>query len=690
MLSSLLPGTALAQDFVIDSGQTAGPQVMTGVGDTGVVRQGGRVIATGGAAAVQMSGANQTLENLGEVEATDPNGRGIYASSANASITNAGSITTTGQLGYGIRSDSIATTIVNSGSIQTSGNTAFGIHANSDNAVVTNGGNILTSGQDAVGFFSTGDAATLVNTGSIRTSGQDAWAIGSGSADLLLSNTGSLITTGTGARAIFSIGTNASISNSGLIQTSGSDAWAIYTQGSAATVSNTGRIVTSGTAAHGIRSFSSNVEITNAGTVAVSGAGAYGIYVLGTNATVTNSGRVVSAQSEAIRFDQGSATLNLKAGSAIQGGIWFSGAGNTATFGPGLNARITFSGTGLPATIATDDSPYLVSGNTVTVLDRTAFASGFALTDDMLFSVVGSVAGTAGAAADRCRQDAAPGADCQASVWMTGSGSYGERAGDGTFNDYDHHDGAVLAGLEFAPQGGISYGMFAGGVAAAGSAGTLYETDAAGAVAGAHLGYSRDGYFIDLASTFGLLDIDGERIFADNTVAGGLETSEGRYNALFVSPSLTLGTRVDTAYGLLTPSLRLRHTRLFLDDHDETGSASNATLELSERDASEIEARLQLELAIPPTMLESGRLATALRIGGDILHRDGSTADVGDGTQSFAMDTGQDGVMYRGFVGIDASLAIDDGTSLFGKAEFALDDEGGRSAQFRTGLSVKF
>src|SRR5690606_29724022 len=132
-----------------------------------------------------------------------------------------------------------------------------------------------------------------------------------------------------------------------------------------------------------------NATIINSGTVVTTGTTSLGINSSGANATITNSGTVISEQSRAINFNQGGATLNLLAGTAIQGGVFFSGGGNTVTFGPGLNALMTFTGAGIPGTVETSGNPYVVNGNTIAVLDR----AGFVLTGEMALALAGDVAG---------------------------------------------------------------------------------------------------------------------------------------------------------------------------------------------------------------------------------------------------------------------------------------------------------
>ena len=111
------------------------------------------------------------------------------------------------------------------------------------------------------------------------------------------------------------------------------------------------------------------------------------------NATLSNSGYISADQDYAIYAWVGNNTLDLLAGSVIDGEVIMEGSGNTVTFGPGLNARVTFDGS-LPGTI-TSPNPMVMSGNTVTVLDR----AGFVLSEDMALALaaMGGGAGMLGA-----------------------------------------------------------------------------------------------------------------------------------------------------------------------------------------------------------------------------------------------------------------------------------------------------
>src|SRR5690606_15868156 len=160
-------------------------------------------------------------------------------------------------------------------------------------------------------------------------------------------------------------------------------------------------------------------------------------------------------------------TLNLLAGTAIQGGIAFLGVGNTVSFGPGLNALMTFTGAGgMPDTVETSGNPYVIDGSIIAVLDR----AGFVLTEDMTLAVAGAIAGGRGRGFGHCLPG--DGEDCSAGAWRTGLGGCGGFAGTDGLAGGEHMHGGALAGLEFMPESGIGGGFFVGAAVARGIVGT--------------------------------------------------------------------------------------------------------------------------------------------------------------------------------------------------------------------------
>lgn len=492
------------------------------------------------------------------------------------------------------------------------------------------------------------------------------------------------MTAGVLAYGISSAGDGATITNSGNIATAGPIGDGIDSQGADAVITNSGNIATTGPIGDGIHSTGADATITNTGSIAATGAIATGVLAAGTDATVINSGSIIAY--DAIRFSQGNATLNLLSGTAIQGGLVFVGTGNTVSFGPALNAVMTFYGSGIPGTIETSGNPFVIDGNTIAVVDRT----GFALKEDMALSLAGDIAGSVGRGPRTClAADGRPSGesgDCSTTTWVTGFGGFGGRDGDESSVASAYGHGGALAGLEFSPGDGFTGGLFIGGAAARGSAGTAQEM-LSGGVAGGYAGFARDGYFVDFYAAVGMLGTDSERTVANNSIDFGVSTASATEDGTFFNPAVTIGADLDTANGILTASLRLRYTALKLDGYAETGSSDELVVDA--RTVHELEIRAQAALALTPVATEAGEGSWTLRGGVDAIDRHGDVSAELLG-QNITFASAATGTLYRGFAGLDLDYALTGGDSLFGDLELRLDDQLGQSAAAHVGLSGAF
>ncbi|MDB5538477.1 MAG: hypothetical protein JWQ89_204 [Devosia sp.] len=684
LTAALALSPAVAQDFTVVAGPPVGQQIMNNIGDRGVIEAGGTVSTV--LNAVQMLADDQMLENFGLIESTGVVASAIYSTGSTATITNSGTISTAAA---GIVSFGEKATIENAGTISTTGALAFGIVSFGEKATIENSGTISTTGASAAGIRSFGSDVMITNSGTISTTELFAYGISSTGPKAIVANSGTISTEGDSAHGLISEGIGAILTSSGVVSTTGFGAYGMESAGPNAIVANSGTVSTIGLNAHGILSAGTNVTLTNSGTVLTTGGFATGILSIAPNAAVTNSGSIISEQWDAIGFTQGNATLNLLAGTVIQGGIKFIGTGNTVSFGPGLNTMLTFSV--IPDTILTSGNPYAVSGNSVAVLDR----GGFTLTDGMALALAGNIASIL----DRNgKGQCLPAPDgqvptgeedgCATEAWLAGFGGFGGRSDSFSLAGSDYLSGGGLAGLEFTPGGGFSGGIFLGGMVAHGTVGESQDTSQHGGVIGGHAGFARDGYFADLYAALGVLQIDGERRIADNTVAGGLTLASASHAGYFLSPAITIGIDRETGAGVLTPSLRLRYAGLMLDGYSESGAAGAVVVD--DRLVHELELRAQLALALTPDLTEDGTLSALLRGGVDVFHRQ---ADITTGTllgQPIAFTSGEDGTGYRGFAAFDLDLALSGGTSLFGNMELGLDSTGGYSTVAHAGIGGSF
>ena len=630
---------AFSQSFTIGNGQTAGQQAMNNAGDTGTVATGGTIQTfNAGENGVQMLGSSQRLTNSGRI--------GTFGGNA-----------------WDVNSQGDDATIINNGLFLAVGDASIGIVSAGNNANILNNGSIEAVGSNATfGIISDGSGANVDNRGFIGVFGHGSVAIIGDKSDLTVSNSGAIEAEGFGASGILwgSVGplnNGLRLTNSGSITVSGDASTAIGAGGNDIAIINTGDVYASGVASTGILTLFGNATITNSGSVIVSGANSVSIAATGPSSVITNSGRVFSDQSAAIFFGSSDATLNLLGGTAIQGPIVFSGSGNTVSFGPALNAVMTFSGSGLPQTILTGGRPFVTSGSTVAVVDITGFASSAPLLEDLVGGI-GSVAEARMSAPQANMLAPRNGPD----AWLATFGGIRSQAGSGPYGGFSQALGGLVAGAERRSGDGFLGGVFLGG-----AAGQTEVDDGAqeiihhGVFVGAYLGYDGGVDFAEAAFVAGALEAQSRRLVANNLVLGGVETARADFNSIFLSPSITLGTRLPVAAGTLIPTLRLRYSGLFVGDYAESGS--DGDLQVSRRDVNVFEARGQLALALPPVSSQSQTWQTTLRAGIDAIAQNSADVSAVLVGQDISFAAGGKKTVLRGFAGVDLVADVGVGTT---------------------------
>jgi autotransporter-like protein len=630
---SLGSGTAFSQSFVIGNGVTAGQQTMNSSGDTGTVDPRGTIETFGaGVDAVRMLDADQRLTNYGLIETLGGGAANVHSLGADATVLNNGAILAIGDGSIGILSEGPNAYIVNNGSIEALGVATYGIINDASGAHLYNRGFIGVSGVAAAGILGAGSNLTISNSGLIEAYGIAASGIIWQNNGLRLDNSGSIVVSGLASLGIGAGGIDIAIVNSGAVNVSG-------------------------TASTGIGTLFGNATVTNSGSVIVDGVGAVGIAALGDSSVVTNSGRVFSNQSAAIYFGAPSATLNLLGGTSIQGPVAFSGGGNTVTFGPALNAVMSFAGSGLPQTILTGGRPFVIGGNSVAVVDITGFASSGALIKDLADGIAGVTE-----ARMFSPYDGVPTPHNGPEAWVSTFGVVRSQGGSGASAGFSEALGGVVTGAESRSGDGFLGGVLLG--VAAGS--TEVDDDAQEIVhrsvfAGGYFGYDGGAHFAEATFVAGVLDEQSRRRVANNLILGGVEVARGDFKSVFLSPSLSFGTRLLVAAGTLIPSMRLRYTRLFVDDYEETGS--DGDLAVSRHDVQIFEARGQLALALAPISKQGQTWQTTLRAGIDAMAQDSRVAVTLLGQDiSFVADGRR--VVLREFAGADLSADMGAGMTL--------------------------
>ncbi|TPL02072.1 MULTISPECIES: autotransporter outer membrane beta-barrel domain-containing protein [unclassified Mesorhizobium] len=631
---SLASGAAFPQSFVIGNGVVASQQTMTAAGDTGVVQANGAIETFGaGIDAVRMLNANQRLTNDGLIATLGGGAATVHSQGSSATILNNGAILAIGDASIGILSEGGNAHIVNTGSIEALGVATYGIISDAPGGRVDNRGFIGVSGTATAGIIGDGPDLEIDNSGSIEAYGTAAAGIIWQSNGLQLQNSGSIVASG-----LASVGIGAS--------------------GNGIAIANSGTVNAFGTASTGIGTLFGNATIGNSGSVIVEGVGAVGIAAQGSNSVVTNSGRVFSDQSVAIYFGAPDALLNLLGGTAIQGPIVFSGGGNTVAFGPGLNAVMSFSGSGLPQTMLTGGRPFVTSGDSVAVVDITGFASSGPLVEDLVDGIAGVAEARMSASSDDL-----PAPHKGPDAWISTFGGLRSQGGSGASAGFSEALGGMVAGAERRSGDGFLGGLFIGG--AAGS--TEVDDDAQeivhrGVFAGGYLGYDGGVNFAEAAFVAGVLQERSRRRVANNLVLDGIETARADFNGVFLSPSIMLGTRLPVSSGTLIPSVRLRYAGLFFDDYAETGS--DGDLAVAGRNVKVFEARGQLALALAPVSMPSQTWQTTLRAGIDAIAQSSEDVSATLLGQDISFAAGGKKFVLRGFAGADVAAEVGAGMTL--------------------------
>ena len=684
-------GPAFSQSFTISNGQTAGQQTMNNAGDVGTVSSGGTIETfNAGENAVQMLNGGQRLTNSGRIGTFGGDASDVNSQGDRATIINNGLIFGSGSGSIGVQSSGGDANIVNNGSFLTIGDGSIGIVAAGNNARIVNTQSIEAVGNNATfGIISDGVGANVDNRGFIGVSGTASVAIIGDKSNLTVSNSGSIEAIGEAASGILwgsngPLNDGLQLTNSGSIAVSGLAATAIGAGGNDIVIVNSGAVSASGTASTGIVTLYGNATITNTGSVIVSGAGSVSITAQGTNAVITNSGQVFNDQGAAISFGSSNGTLNLLGGTAIQGSIAFTGSSNTVSFGPGLNAIMTFSGSGLPQTILTGGRPFVTSGNTVAVVDVTGFASAAPFVEDLTDAVAGVVEKRLTVPHDDVLgQRAGPDA------WLAAFGGVRSQGASGAAAGFSQALGGIAAGVEKRSDDGFLGGVFVGA-----ATGTTEVDDNAqditqhGVFAGGYLGYDSGQHFANLSFTAGVLEERSSRRVANNLVLGGIETARADFNGTFISPALTLGTRLPVSLGTLMPSVRLRYAGLFLGGYTEEGS--DADLTVARRNVHVFDVRGQLALVMPTVTTPTQAWQTTLRIGLDGIAQTGGDVSATLLGQDISFASGGQKTALRGFAGADVTAALGHAMTLDTGFEVGYGSDNAFTARGQVRLSKAF
>jgi uncharacterized protein with beta-barrel porin domain len=457
----------------------------------------------------------------------------------------------------------------------------------------------------------------------------------------------------------------AEVSGNATVTNSGSNAGGITVLGASATVSNCGS--NPGGIEAFVESAGGNAVVNNSGST-----GPVELETQGGTSSVTNSGVINALGTQAaIEIVSGPAVLTNIVGGRVIGAINIFPTNNTINF-IGGNWLFTFN-TLAGATINTSGAPFVVSGNTVAVVDQTSFA----LADRAVMNFTGEVqemlqgrfdgmtvgmGGSGGSTAlgfagapstpglaneatqafagipsvamsyvsdSRPLLGKAPAAAApyyDTTVWASGFGGERKQNSDGVVLPATDvaYGGALGVDRAFGPN--LRLGAFAGGGASREdvelSVQSINSTYAFGG------GYGRFDWvsqYLDFSLYGGSISNSSSRGIANNTVPSGFETATASYGGWFISPELTYGYRIPVMPGMVaTPRASIRYVGGALDGYSESGSEQD--LSVARRSINDLEERLDVELSVTKPTSLGGTVKSTFNVGAIGLERLGNQA----------------------------------------------------------------
>jgi uncharacterized protein with beta-barrel porin domain len=586
---------------------------------------------------------------------------------------------------------------------QTVSNQALG--AIGDVGIVESGGTIdaVTNDVDAVDMQDDNQTFENMVGGLVKQSGNQAAAVFSDNANANIVNSGAIIALGLGSDGIVSASTgfNAFITNQGSIETRGDGATGIISAGDNSVVNNSGSILSTGQTAFGIILDGAGSRLNNSGAIETTDATSASLIVAGNGTTVTNSGRIIStldSTSEAIIINADDVTLNLLAGTVIQGNIDIDGSNGTINIGNGLNTALTFNFFSLPD-LNTNGMPYVLNEGLLAVVDPT----GFAAQDEVLSDLTGAISGAvdnrfaaartvnAGASVAMNGMVVAAAADLPQGTgpefWFKAIDGYRDQAADNPQVGFHNLFGGFVLGADgdvgFASRAGLFAGASLGKLETDSNS---QKIDSSNFFAGAYGSFNAESAFLDLSAALGTSSFDSDRRVANNLVLGGIEHAVADYDGVFISPAATLGTNIAMGSTVLTPSIRARYAALFLGGYSETGSAAN--LDIASRHVEVLELRGQLTIAPQPYDFMGGMMTSALRVGVDGSFRNNSAVDATLLGQTLSFAAGGRDDVVRGFVGLDGQYKLVNGWQVESTMELGLASDHSFTTEGRVGLNI--
>ena len=381
----LLGSIASATSFVVPAGTVeTDTQTMLGIGDTGLVEEGGELMTAGNS--VNMNNDNQRMVNRGIIESTGGATEGISSTGNDNVIENYGSISTTGGGSTNIsifNSGGDRVLIKNYGQVTTLGTDGDAIGCeNASDVVIENFGSLLTNANEAEGIVcTTCTNLQMINHGIISTVGVSSECMRTfASPDTTMINNGTSTSTANSAAALFAGGGSdrTTMVNNGTIITRGANNARGITGNSSRdlVMINTGTISTIGTNSIAINSnFSRDSFLVNSGSLFVSNTNSRGMNLNSSRDSIMiNIGSIVSiggVRADGMRINNSLASIaensgtifttgNDAEGIIVEGNSSFSQITNT-----GLIVTEGQGGQGI--VVASADNVIVKNGGVITV-----------------------------------------------------------------------------------------------------------------------------------------------------------------------------------------------------------------------------------------------------------------------------------------------------------------------------------
>lgn len=511
--------------------------------------------------ALLMAGSALAEDYVVDSATSETNGGGtnpaMLATGDSLSITGAGSVTTVGGFAHATAADTDAE-IENSGILSTSGQDAYGMRGNTGNRLL-NSGTILTSGEWAAGIYGI-DENHIFNGGTIATAGINATGMRLGTENLIL-NSGTISTEANGGTGIYAYGSGNVITNSGTILTKGDDARGIYA-GANGTISNSGTILTEGASAYGIAVTGGGNRITHSGKIISNQSMA--LYLSGTGNTLHLQAPAMIGGT--IRMLD-PATVNILTGPSHSVHWTFEGdfanpSGMPAVAGPDFWSFNAADGTFaaydatalLAANVFLGNLSHSVHGLAPDRIDAAAAGAGGAGATDTATNPINAwIAGFGGAGSQGGSAAALPHNFEQSGLAA------------GMDRDFGNFTLGAMAGASASRFDAESAYLEA------------QHVEVRGGFAGIYGRYGIGRVNLDLALAGGWLDFRHARAINDNLAPAGLTIVDAEYRGWWTSPAVTMSLPLEMgADWTFRPRLGVRYVAGWIDGYGESGAYSDA------------------------------------------------------------------------------------------------------------------